>query len=296
MRMIPARAVTAVCLVLLSSLSMMGCQLGLGEQRPEEPIESGLAIDRSLTMGEVTVKLTELISTEDGVNIRHSHRASDPDVALYPVGQPEIVNADEPIARIGKTVAEGGNLSTTSFTWRKSAVGVPDVADVRMGSFVVSRPEVSGAGQIELGEDYRSRIEADKRNVGVPLKAEITLDGRHFRATEMLLTREPGSKEFAGFVLTIKPADDVASITELAPVGSTSVILTDDADSSYRWLGTKTLWKRSPESRTVVKQELKFAGAPPASGSRLNLNIEGVGEVVGPFVFKDVPLLAQEGQ
>ena len=294
--MIQARAATAVCLALLSSLSMIGCQLGLGEQRPEEPIEIGIAIDRSLTMGEVTVELSELVSTEDGVNIRHWHGTSDPDVIIHPVGQPEIVSADESMARISKSFAEGGNLFTTSFTWRKSDVGVPDVADVRMGSFVVSRPEVSGAGQIELGEEYRSRIATDKRNVEVPLTAKVTLAGRHFRATEMLLTREPGSKEFAGFVLTIKPADDVASVTELAPVGSTSVILTDDADSSYRWLGTTTLWKRSPESRTVVKQELKFAGAPPASVSRLNLNIEGVGEVVGPFVFKDVPLLTEEGQ
>ena len=294
--MITARMVAATCLALILPLAMVGCQLGLGEQRPASPSDNVLAIDRSLTIADITVELSELVITEDGVDIRHSHSPSDSDLALYPVGQPEIANRDEPIARIAKTVAEGSNRFATSFTWRKRDEGVPNVVDMHMGSFVVSRPGLSGEGQITLGEEYRASIAAEGHYAKVPLAADILLDGRLYRANEMLLLREPGSTEFTRFVLTIKPVDDLASITELATVGNTSVTLTDDAGSSYRWLGTKTLWKRSPESRTVVMQELRFAGAPPASGSTLNLKTRGAGEVVGPFVFKDVRLVAEDEQ
>ena len=294
--MIPTRVVTATCLALFLPLAMVGCQLGLGGQRPASPSDNVIAVGRSLTIADITVELSELVITEDGVDIRHSHSTSDLDLALYPVGQPELLNGDDPKARISKTVAEGSNRFTTSFTWRKRDEGVPDAVHLYLGSFVVSRSSLSGGGQISLGEEYRASIAAEGHYAKVSLAADILLDGRLYRASEILLLREPGSTEFNSFNLTIKPVDDLASITELASAGDTSITLTDDAGSSYRWLGTKTLWKRSPGSRTVVMQELKFVGAPPASGSTLTLGIKGAGEVVGPFVFKDVRLVAEDQQ
>lgn len=275
---------------------VVGVWLLTGAQQTRESSDVILPIGRSLTIGDVTVELSGVISTYEGVEFHHSHSTSDPDMAVYPVGQPEIVNADEHMARISQTVAEGGDRFTTSFTWRKKDADVPRVVDLRLGSYVVSQPGLSGGGQIPLGEKYPSRVATDKRNVEVPLTSEIILGDRTFRATEMRLTRDPDTREFINFVLTIKPVNDLASITELAPVGDTSITLTNDAGRSYRWLGTKTLWKHSSESRTVVMQELRFAGTPPASGSTLNLNIKGAGEVVGPFVFEDVRLVAEDEQ
>ena len=293
--MVPTREMAMMSIILLMPLAMVGCHLGLGVQRSEEPIGSMLAIDRSLTMAEVTVELSELASTKNGVDIRHSYSTSDPDSALYPVGQPAIMTGDQPVARISKTIAEGDNTFVTSFTWRKRDDGLPNTVDLHMDSFVVIRRDLSGGGQISLGEEYRSHIAADKRNVEVPVTAEITLHGRLFMATEMRLTREPASTEFTRFVLTVTPVDGLASITELASVGDANITLTDDTGSSYRWLGTRTLWQRSSESRTIARQELMFAGVPPASVSTLNLNIKGAGEV-GPFVFRDVPLPADGEQ
>ena len=159
-----------------------------------------------------------------------------------------MLNDNDPEARISKTIAEGSNRFTTSFTWRRRDEGVPDAVDLHMGSFVIVRPEVSGGGQISLGDEYRSSIAAEGHYAEVPLAADILLDGRLYRANEMLLLRESGSTEFTRFVLTLKPVDDSARIMEIASAGKTSVTLTDDAGSSYRWLGTKTLWKRSSES------------------------------------------------
>ena len=261
-----------------------------------EPRDDVLAIGRSLTIGDVTVELSGFVSNDEGVEIIYSLNTSNPDVALHPVGQPDMANGEESLARINETVAEGGNRFTTSFTWRKRDEGVPDAVDLHMGSFVVSRPGLSGGGQIPLGEEYRASVADDGHYAEVSLAADILLDGRLYRASEILLLRESGSTEFNSFNLIIKPVDDLASITELASAGDTSITLTDDAGSSYRWLGTKTLWKRSPGSRTVVMQELKFVGAPPASGSTLTLGIKGAGEVVGPFVFKDVRLVAEDEQ
>jgi len=274
----------------------VGIWLLTGTQQTREPSDDVLPIGRNLTIGDVTVELSGVVSTAEGVEFHYSHSTSDPDMAVYPVGQPEVVNGEESLARIRKTVAEGGNRFTTSFTWRKRDADVPNTVDLHMGSFVVVRPEVAGGGQIALGEAFRTPIATDKHDVKVPLTAEIILDGRHFRATEMRLTRDPDSTEFTSFVLTIKPVGDLANITELATVGDANVLISDDAGNFYRWLGTETLWKQSPGSRTVVKQELRFAGAPPPSGTTLNLNIEGVGEVIGPFVFEDIPLLADDEQ
>ena len=134
MRVIPPRVVAATCLALLLPLAMVGCQLGLREQRSASPSDNVLAIDGSLTIADITVELSELVITEDGVDIHHSHSTSDPDLALYPVGQPEMGNGDEPIARISKTVAEGSNRFTTSFTWRKRDEGVPNAVDMRRWS------------------------------------------------------------------------------------------------------------------------------------------------------------------
>ena len=288
------------CLVALVAAvglcTAVGIWLLTGTQQAREPSDDVLPIGRSLTFGDVTVELSGVLSTYEGVVFHYSHSTSDPDMGIYPVGQPEVVNGDESLARISQTVAKGGNRFTTSFTWRKRDAGVPNTVDLHLGSFVVSRPEVSGGGQIELGEEYRSRIAAGQRSVEVPLTAEISLDGRHFHATEMRLSRDADATEFASLVLTIKPVDDLAGLTELAPVGDTNITLADDAGNSYSWLGTRTLWQRSPESRRVVMQELRFAGAPSASGSTLNLNIEGVGEAVGPFVFEDISLLADGKQ
>ena len=275
---------------------VVGVWLLTGTQQVRGASDDVLPIGRSLTTGDVTVELSGVASTAEGVEFHYSHSTSDPDMAVYPVGQPEVVNGEESLARIRRTVAEGGNRFTTSFTWRKRDADVSNTVDLHMGSFVVSRPEVAGSGQIELGEAFRTPIATDKRDVKVPLTAEIILDGRHFRATEMRLTRDPDSTEFTSFVLTIKPVGDLANITELASVGEANVSVTDEAGSSYRWLGTKTVWQQSPQSRTVVMQELKFAGAPPPSGTMLNLNIEGAGEAVGPFVFEDIPLLADDEQ
>ena len=288
----PTSALAAMYLAMFSLMAMVGCQLASGEQRLTEPSENALRIDRSLTLADITVTLSELVITEEGVELHHSHGASDPDLALRPVGQPEMVKGDDPIARISEMVAKGDNGFVTSSTWRRRDDGLPNAVDLHMDSFVVIRRDVSGGGQISLGEEYRSRIAADKRNVKVPLTAEITLHGRLFIATEMRLTRDRASTEFTRFVLTITPADGLASITELASVGDANITLTDDAGSSYRWLGTRTLWQRSSESRTIARQELMFAGVPPASVSTLNLNIKGAGEIVGPFVFRDVPLPA----
>ena len=284
-----------VSLIALIALSLAaGVWLYSKTKQGTAPSDDVLAIGRSLTIGGVTVELSGVVSDDEGVEILYSLNTSNPDVALYPVGQPDMANGEESLARINKTVAEGGSRYKTSFTWRKRDEGVPDAVDLHMGSFVGSRPGLSGGGQISLGDEYRTSIAAEGRYAKVPLAADILLDGRLYRANEMLLLRDSDSTEFTRFVLTIKPVDDLASVAELAPVGDTSITLTDDAGRSYRWLGTRTLWKRSSESRTIVRQELKFAGAPPASSSTLTLSIKGASEVVGPFVFEDFRLVPED--
>ena len=254
-----------------------------------------LSIDRSITIGDVTVALSQAVGTDERIEIRHSYQAVNADVALYPVGLPDILNDQESIARIDKTVAESGNHFVTTFVWRRNA-GDTDTADIYLGSLVVSEPELSGEGQIVLGEEYRSGIATESHYAEVPLSDDISVGDRQYRVTEMALLREQDSPEFTSFILTIRPVNESASVTELASVVGNGVSLTDDAGHSYRWLGTTTRWNHSLESRTVAWQEIKFAGSPQVSGGLLSLGLRGAGVVVGPFVFEDVRLGTENGR
>ncbi len=117
----------------------------------------------------IIVALSQAVRTDERIEIRHSYQAMNADVALYPVGLPDILNDQESIARIDKTVAESGNHFVTTFVWRQNA-GDTDTADIYLGSLVVSEPELSGEGQIVLGEEYRSRITTGSHYAEVPLR------------------------------------------------------------------------------------------------------------------------------
>ena len=94
------------------------------------------------------------------------------------------------------------------------------------------------------------------------------------------------------FNLTLSPANNLASKTEMASGGVANVTLTDDAGNAYEWLSTRTRWSKSQDSRAVEWQQLTFQRVPPGSVSTLALDITGGGTVVGPFVFKDVRLVS----
>ena len=290
----PIRLCFAALLVLFAVLA--GATACLSDDRTITSDLAGdaLLIDRNMSIDGITVELSQAIRTDERIEIRHSYQAANAGVVLYPVGRPDILNGQESIARIDRAVAESGSHFATNFAWRRNA-GDTDTADIHLGSLVVSEPELSGEGQIVLGEEYRSGIATDSHYAEVPLSDDISVGDKQYRVTEMLLLREQNSPEFSSFILTVRPVNESASVTELASVVGTGVTLTDDAGGSYRWLGTTTRWNHSLESRTVAWQEIKFAGTPAVSGVMLSLGLRGAGVLVGPFVFQDVRLVAEGG-
>ena len=255
--------------------------------------DATLTVGRSLTIGDITVELSEITETPDGLDIRHTYRTARSDTDAYLIGVPEIRTGE---AWVGarKGVRAGDNSLTTNIPWRSEVPGYGEVASVNLGSFVVSTPDISGSAQIALGADYASDIVTEDLSVEIPLNADLRMGSRHYRITKMILVRNPDAADFRDFRLTITPVNEAADKTELAAGGPAAVTLTDNNGNAYAWLGARTRWDNSPTSRTIEWQQLTFEGLPPSATSALTLNIRGGGDVVGPFVFESVRLVSED--
>lgn len=253
-----------------------------------------LTTDESLTKDGVTVEISESVKTTAGLDIGHTFRTANSDMVVHPIGVPEI-RSGETVVRARKGVVGGSGNFTTSIPWDITKTGHTEVADLNLGSFVLSKPDIAGSAQIKLGENYASAIATSRQSVSVSLNTDLMMDGRRYRVTEMTIFGDGGSTNFSRFTLTLSPVNVSADKTEIASGGDSNVTLADDLGNSYQWLGTRTRWKKAPNSRAVAWQQLSFAGVPPISASTLALSVTGGGEVVGPFVFEDVRLVQGDG-
>ena len=285
---------------LLFLLGLPTASIACNSNDPAVPVEPGadeFKIDRALTIGDVTVELSDASETDDGLEIRHTYSTADPELVVHRIGNAEVLREDTSVMRLEKTVVESDNRLNTSFSWRKDTLGDTGIADVHLGFFIVSNPDITGSTQIPLGTGYSSYATSEGHDVELPLDADLTVGERRYRVTGMALQRESRTEgvDFSSFRLTVKPENDPAGITEMATGLGSGVTITDDAGSTYQWLGTRTRWRESPESRTVVWQEFMFRGAPPLSASSLTLSVTGGDEVVGPFLFESVRLVSEDG-
>lgn len=119
-----------------------------------------------------------------------------------------------------------------------------------------------------------------------PLASSLDVDDRQYTISKLVIDQKSPLKNFH---LLISPENEAARRAELA-VGPAHVTLVDDGGDSYVFLGTRTRWSRDSEAHRVAWQQLMFKGAPSAGAMQLNLTVEGVGEVTGPFIFRGVPL------
>ncbi len=254
-----------------------------------------LTIDETLTIGDITVELSESVKTADGLDIGYTYRPSKADMVVHPIGVPEIRSSETAVGA-RKGVVNSRNNFTASFPWNPGKSGYNETADISLGSFVVSKPDIFGSARIELGTDYASGIPASEQSASVSLDTDLHVGERHYRITDMTLLRDTESAGFSTFKLTLHPVNDSAGNTEIASGGKASVVLTDDAGNTYQWLGTRTHWSKSRNSRNVAWQQLTFEGTLPPSVSTLSLDITGGGNVAGPFVFEDVRVVPVDGR
>ena len=103
-------------------------------------------------------------------------------------------------------------------------------------------------------------------------------DGR-YNISELIVDRESPRNNF---IIVIVPENDAAKKRELA-MGSSVVNLADDTPQQYKWIGTRTRWAENEDS--IDWQQFSFDGFPSPNANQLNLEIQGVGALAGPFVF-----------
>ena len=114
----------------------------------------------------------------------------------------------------------------------------------------------------------------------------MNLGNGGYSITELIIDQKSPRKNFS---LLVYPRNGTANKAEIAS-GPTDVTLVDEHGVSYVFIGTRTRWGRDNEAHRVAWQQLSFEGAPVAGATELNLHVQGIGRVVGPFIFKGVSL------
>lgn len=286
----PFGAIFAICLAAATVLWFLADSTLLAQST-----DDSLTTDESLTISGITVELSESVKTAKGIDIGHTFRTGNADMVLHPIGVPEI-RSGETVVRARKGVVGGRGNFTTSIPWDTAKAKHTNVADVDLGSFVVSKPNISGSSRISLGADYGASIATESSSASILLNANLDVSGRRYLVSKMTLFGNENGAGFSSFSLTLSPKNDAAKRTEIASGGVADVALTDDRGNSYQWTRTRTNWNKDTNSRTVAWQQLSFDGAPPSTASTLTLSVTGGGEVVGPLVFEDVRLVSGDGK
>ena len=105
-----------------------------------------------------------------------------------------------------------------------------------------------------------------------------------YNVSELIVDRESPRNNF---IIVIVPENNAAKKRELA-IASSSVNLTDNTPQQYKWIGTRTRWSENEDR--IDWQQFSLDGFPSPNANQLNLEIQGVGALAGPFVFHNITL------
>ena len=227
------------------------------------------AINRSLTIGDFTMRLHQITDTADGLKVDYSYETDLSELDYLPndnatIRYPDGTIHDPYMARLPE---EG------------------EVIDVSLGGFIVFDSDLSASVDVPLAS-----ISDDGALNPQP---ELLVGDRRYGVTELI-----HYDEYEQMIITIQPLNEVAKYRVLG-IGSgldesTEVTLTDDFGITSEWSGGS--FSFHPFEKTLDFQTFNFLAVSSdhfASVTNFTLTVRGEGNIVGPFVFEDIRLPAQ---
>ena len=263
--------------------------------------DGGLDVNRTITIGDITVTLESLKAESGVLEVVHSASTNPKKVRAYGYGQHSVVfkNGDE-IELDGNMADADGRTQTSYFVIGGRGLGIDDVVTINLGSYLVPREDIFGSTRIDLPQDFYKAFKEghEVMRLDADLFADyhhnvISDDSLHYRITRLTLKEARNPSVSSLMTLKLEPANEWARQVPLAAVGGDRVILKDDVGGEYGRGGTSVRWGGSEEVegysvRKISEVVLMFSALPSPNASYFELQVEGAAESVGPFVFEDV--------
>ena len=304
--MIGMGGIASVVVVVLISYSLVRAQ----EEEPELPVVHMQTIGRSMTKGEVTVHFQELVHSSEKISAKFSYRSSDANTPVdHLLKGFDLIRAEEE-TKWG-TLSDANGLTELSSTGHEIEYRI-DGADemhaifpmdkeiqdgrehmsISLGSYIVAQPDLSGNVNIDLGSDYESirenHIPASRNPTRVPLDVEFTIGGGRYKITELVIYPQV-------FRLVVEPVDEEARRRPFGVISPSKMMsVTYEDGTSYNG-STGVITYDDLNPRGFKFQQVIFEGFPPKINAPwMTLTVRGGAEIVGPFVFEDIPVIAEE--
>ena len=280
-------ALTALlCLVILSGV-VISRVAATEPQTPATPTPVTYAnhINRTLTIGDVTVELHRAHHSGSTLEVHHSYSTGHPSGKIYPMlsgysvtrtdgnliesrggakEQPEIGEAY--LYDIGIPLAQGG-----------------EHLDISAGSYIIPAPEITATALIEFDPDFAKSHDAALSLPGAtkPLDMPTNLD---FQVGDGQYRIEKITVFPIEFRMEIVPVNAAAKKIDILVGG---VTLEDDTGGRYLLKGGRVTYD-DENPRGHVREQYIFSGIIPDSTKSLTMTFRGGNEIVGPFIFEDV--------
>ena len=245
-------------------------------------------LNRSLSIGEITVNLSEIHEGSDTLKLHHSYSSDLPDSSFLQLDRTEVWTTNRKLGR-SRSETNSGLATMSVMDWDSSRLTQGQEVTVNAGSFIVNNSSISGNATISLGSDFSKSVVSSDEVVRVSLDATLSVTGRSYKITDMTIIRKDGLQP--EFHIKLEPSNAQAKLTELVSFGDSSeVSLMDDTGVSYELMRVRTRWNSARADKAVVWQQLAFAGTPSNAATEMTIRVQGGADLVGPFVFQNIRL------
>ena len=224
-------------------------------------------IDRSLTIGDFTMRLRQITDTADGLNVEYSYETDLSELDYLPNDNATIRYPD-------------GSVHDT-YMARLPEEG--EVIDVSLGGFIVFDADLNG-GSVDIP------LASVSDDGALNPQPELSVGDGRYGVTKLIYFEENEQ-----LTITIQPLNEAAKYRVLAfgsGLGeSADVTLTDDFGITSESVSGSSAFDRFEQ--TLDFQTFDFLAVSAerfASVTKFTLTVRGGGNIVGPFVFEDVSL------
>ena len=269
----------------LLSLVLLGlASVGLIVFVAYSPPSSETTVEQIQTSEGVQAELKVVRAVDGGFEIEYEF-SSTSDKTVFQLGGASITTSDNTKAEASWGGLIGSEKWSDMVYMQPSSSVKEQPASISIGSFVSFDSSPEGSTSWDLGESYSSVVDSSQdENSSLSLDQSLVVGDGRYKVSELIIDRESPRHNF---ILVIVPENDAAKKNELA-MGASIVTLSDNTNQQYSWIGTRTRWTGNEDG--IKWQQLAFDGFPSANANQLNLQIQGVGTVAGPFVFSNITL------
>ena len=249
------------------------------------PVTYAQQVNRTLTIGKVTVELHYANHSGSSLEVHHSYSTTHPSGFV-----------DTALGRRWVTRADGSPIEFPREAREQPEVGVAllydlgtpiaeegERLDISVGSYIIRAPEITTTAVIKFDPDFGKSYDAaldlpgETKRLEMPINTEFHVgDSRYLIEKLYVFPTE--------FRMEVIPVNAAAKKISLLVSG---VTMEDDTGGTYRLDGGVTGFDdENPKGH--VREQFIFNGIIPDSTKTLTLTVRGGDEIVGPFVFEDV--------